>query len=105
MAVVPLKLDTLPRHLLAFLAHLLALARTEAVEKILEVPITLVAPVKLTPQALHPARTPTQYFVAGRVGEVHVQARQPLFEQSIADAVDQLTRRLRVTQQARAADR
>ncbi|MCY1385179.1 hypothetical protein D9M69_735280 [compost metagenome] len=47
MTFEPFERDALPRHLLTLLAHLLALAGTEGIEKILEVPITAILPVIL----------------------------------------------------------
>jgi hypothetical protein len=60
MALQPFELNALPRHLFALLAHLFALARTEGVEEILEVPVAAVLPVKLTAHALQPARLQRQ---------------------------------------------
>ena len=73
-AFEPFKIDTLPRHLLAFLAHLLALARTEYVEKILEIPIATVLPMVLAADALQPAWLLGQSGVGERIGEVDVGA-------------------------------
>ncbi|MNH11620.1 hypothetical protein D3C79_711380 [compost metagenome] len=103
---VPAEFNTVPGHLFTLLAHLLALARTQAVEKILEVTVAVVAPMKLAAQALHPARQAGQLFVQRRLGEIDVRTRQPALAQV-------LRQRLQHQQaigwvggeQARAADR
>ena len=55
MPFAPLELDALPRHLLTLLAQLLALARSEPVEKILKIAIATVVPVELAADTLQPA--------------------------------------------------
>ena len=105
MAFAPLELDTLPRHLLSFLAHLFALARTEGVEKILKIPVTLIAPVELTAQTLQPAVTAVQQGIFSVGGEVDMQARQALLLQPGAQAIEQLPNRLGRAQQALTGNR
>ena len=102
----PFEINALPRHLLAFLAHLLALARTEDVEEILKIPIAAILPVVLTADALQPARLFGQCGVGEGVGEVDVGAGE-LFDLKVAgQAFQQLETVLeRGRQQARAADR
>ena len=73
VAPIPAKVDALPRHLLAFLAHLLALARAKTVEKVLKVAVTVIAPMKLAPQPLHPPRQASHLRIQLRVGEVDVR--------------------------------
>src|SRR5690606_21136051 len=75
-AIAPLEVDALPRHLLALLAQLLALARTQAVEEILKIAVAPVEPVELATQALQPAGTPGEQRVIIRLGEVHMPAGQ-----------------------------
>ena len=104
-AFAPVELDALPGHLLALLADLLALARTEAVEEILEIPVTPVAPVVLAAEALQPACAAAQQLVGGRVGEVDVQAGQPLALQALAQGIEQLAHCQWIAEQARTADR
>ncbi|MCY1187712.1 hypothetical protein D9M73_287250 [compost metagenome] len=69
--------------MLAFLAHLLAFARTQGVEKILEIPIATVLPVVLTTDALQPPRLFGQRGVGERVSEVDVGTGE-LFDLKIA---------------------
>ena len=76
MAFEPFELNALPRHLFALFAHLLTLARTQGVEKVLEVAITAILPMKLATQPLQPTRLFRQQGVGHRIGEVDVRARQ-----------------------------
>src|SRR5690606_11216550 len=80
-AIAPLEVDALPRHLLALLAQLLALARTQAIEEILKIAVAPVEPVELATQALQPAGTPGEQRVVRRLGEVHMPAGQPPLRQ------------------------
>ncbi|MNP37353.1 hypothetical protein D3C76_1307970 [compost metagenome] len=86
----PLELETLPRYLLALLAHLLAFARAQHVEKILEIPIAAVLPVVLTTDALQPAWLFGQCGIGERVGEVDVGAGELLDFEVARQAVQQL---------------
>jgi hypothetical protein len=81
ITAVPPEFDALPCHLLTLLAHLLALARAQAVEKILEVAVPPVLPVKLATQALHPPWQARQLRVQRRVGEVDVRTGKPTLAQ------------------------
>ncbi|MNE77077.1 hypothetical protein D3C80_1733620 [compost metagenome] len=84
---------------------MLALAGGEAVEKVLEIPIALVAPMKLAAQALHPAFTAAHHRITLFIGEVDMRPRQPLLEQRLAEQIDQGPTRVGIAQQARASDR
>ncbi|MND83152.1 hypothetical protein D3C80_750030 [compost metagenome] len=73
MAPAPVEIDPLPRHLLALLADLLALARAQGIEEVLEVPVAVVAPVELAAQALQPTVAAAQVMVGESVGEIDMQ--------------------------------
>ena len=60
----------------SLLAQLLALARTEGLEEVLEVPIAAVVPVVLATQAFEPTVTRGKQGVRPGVGEIHMDARQ-----------------------------
>src|SRR5690606_7944979 len=99
MPLAPVELDALGNHLLAFLAHLLALARSEAVKKILKIAITPVVPVELTTDALQPASPAAQQGIGVRLGEVEVQPRLAPFSQIGRKQIKQLHGRFAVAQQ------
>ena len=90
----------------AFLAHLLALARTEDVEEVLKIPIPAILPVVLTADSLQPARLLGQGGIGERIGEVDVGTGE-LFDFKVArQAFQQFETVLeRGRQQTRAADR
>ncbi|MCY1438768.1 hypothetical protein D9M71_549810 [compost metagenome] len=79
----PFELEALPGHLFALLAHLFALARTEHVEEVLEIPVTAILPVILTANALQPAGLFAQCRIGEWIGEIDVGAGKP-FEFKIA---------------------
>src|SRR5690606_30685337 len=99
MPLAPVELDALGNHLLAFLAHLLALARSEAVKTILEIAVTTVVPVELTTDALQPAIPAAQQGIGVRLSEVEVQPRLAPFSQIGRKQIKQLHGRLAVAQQ------
>src|SRR5690606_8988621 len=68
--LAPFELDALPGHLLAFLAQLLALARAQRIQEVLEIPVTAIEPVELAAQALQPAGAAGQQGVVRGSGEV-----------------------------------
>lgn len=92
MAFEPLEINALPRHLLALLAHLLALARAQGIEEILKVPVATVLPVKLAAQALQPARLLLQGRVAEIVGEVDMGTGKSFDLQVAGQAFQQFER-------------
>src|SRR5690606_9786336 len=75
MAATPVEVDALPRNLLPLLAHLLAFARAERIEKVLKITITAIVPVELATEALQPTLPLRHHGVAGQAGEVDMQAR------------------------------
>ncbi|VVP08528.1 hypothetical protein PS732_03247 [Pseudomonas fluorescens] len=86
----PFKLEALPGHLLAFLAHLFALARSEHVEKVLKVAIATILPVILTANALQPARLFGHGGVGERIGEIDVGTGKRFYFQITGQALEQL---------------
>ena len=102
---MPTEVDALPRHLLTLLAHLLALARGERVEKILEVAVTPVAPMKLAAEPLQPAVTSSHQGIRRRVGEIEVQAGFAPLVQPCRHRLQQIADRGAVAEQPWPGDR
>ncbi|MNZ66585.1 hypothetical protein D3C78_848140 [compost metagenome] len=98
-AFAPVEVDALPCHLLALLAHLLALARSERIEKILEIPVASIEPVKLAPQALQPAFAPGDHAVGEDIGEIHMHPGKSLAGHPCGQAIEQPTGIRRVPRQ------
>ncbi|MNO94562.1 hypothetical protein D3C76_861820 [compost metagenome] len=86
----PFEFEALAGHLLALLAHLFALARTEHVEEVLEIPVAAILPVVLTANALQPARLLAQCRVGERIGEIDVGTGEPFKLQVARQAFQQL---------------
>ncbi len=105
MASPPVERDPLRRHLLTLLAHLLALARGECIEKVLKVPVTAVVPVILAAQPLQPILSSPQQFIAGRLGEIDMHTGKPFLMHTDAQCVDQADAGLAVTKQTSATNR
>ena len=99
VAFTPVEVDALPRHLLALLAHLLALARGQRVEEVLEIPIATVVPVELAADALQPVGFGADQGVEARLREVDVGAGKPLDLQIAGNRPQQLEARRRLRHQ------
>jgi hypothetical protein len=80
--LAPVEIDPLAGHLLALLAHLLALSGGQCIEKVLKIAIASVKPVELAPQSHQPGRAPRQQIIGKAIGEVEVQSGQPLLHKA-----------------------
>src|SRR5690606_18893077 len=98
--LAPFELDALPGHLLAFLAQLLALARAQRIQEVLEIPVTAIEPVELAAQALQPAGAAGQQGVVRGSGEVDMPAGLALLRQARLGLIQQRRQRRRRAQQA-----